>query len=83
MNPFNHINCHRDFGKPKNWDETKNGKCETLPIMEWTDPISKLQFMVSYWKPSEEEIQQILDGKCIVLGVNGRIHPVVFVGTEV
>lgn len=65
---------NHNFGKPKDWDEKKDGKCVTLPvnnngIVSW-----------SCWEPSETDIQDIIENKKIWLGIwGGENHPVVSV----
>lgn len=41
-----------------------------------------LQYMVSLWQPSVEEIEQIIAGQPIKLAVLGRRHPPVIVAVE-
>lgn len=82
MDIVNHILCNRDLGKPVNWDETKQGACAPLPIQDWVEPNTRQRFMISYWKPSADELAELVAGKAIILGVHGITHPVVFVGVE-
>lgn len=80
MNPINHPNCHRDLAKPPSWDNAKHGECVTLPIE--VVEIDNLQFMVSYWRPTPDEIAAITSGAAVKLGIQGRTHPVVMLGVE-
>lgn len=60
-------------GKPKNWDEEKDGTCFALPIRYELDPMMQC---TSVWAPTPEERRRIAAGENIVLNVVGRQPPV-------
>jgi hypothetical protein len=37
-----------------------------------------MAFMVSKWEPTPDEIQRLLAGAPVILGLTVRVHPVVF-----
>lgn len=57
------------LGKPKDWDEEKNGPCEGLPVVILEDG------MYSLWKPDEQEIDALRAGGSICLKVGSHAHP--------
>lgn len=73
------IGWTRDLCKPADWDESK-GSCGSLPIRDCV--IGDLQFMVSSWEPTPEELKRLNEGKPVLLGINGTIHPVVFLSVD-
>jgi hypothetical protein len=75
MNPIRPKSTTRELGKPVDWDEAKNGKCDTLPIEDLT--IDTLLFMRSLWKPSADELATLNAGGCVELYIQGSVHPVV------
>lgn len=72
----------RILGKPADWDEAVQGPCGGLPIRD-VILAGNAQFMVSAWTPLPDEIERIVAGEPIVLGINGTGHPVVFMGVGV
>lgn len=66
----------RVLGAPKGWDQ-KQLQCGMLPIADvmWDG----VQAMVSYWKPTPEELAQLNAGAHIQLSVVGTSHPPVSV----
>lgn len=72
----------RELGKPKDWDDEKQGICHALPIRDCIDAEGN-PLMVSAWQPTPEEIEAIVNGEPILLFVFGteeHAHPVVSVG---
>lgn len=69
-------NPTRILGAPQNWDHEKSGPCGALPIIDQPDA-SGLNFMVSFWRPTAEEIEALQRGATIQLHIEGFIHPVV------
>jgi hypothetical protein len=67
----------RRFGPPPDWVEERHGECATLCIADVRDEAGQ-PFMESMWRPSAEEIARLAAGACILLGVRGTVHPVVY-----
>lgn len=68
-------NPSRIFGKPRTWNEKTQGSCGSLPIIDQAH--SGTRFMVSFWRPTKEELELLQNGGVIQLHVEGYIHPVV------
>lgn len=58
------------LGPPESW---QRGTCSALPVK--IEPLG----MVSYWKPSIEELQGLIAGACVELVVFTHQHPPVAV----
>lgn len=78
MNPINFVGANANFGKPKDWDEAKNGPCATLPVLVQDLP-GGLKGHVSLWVPTAEERRKLLLGSAIMLSCVGG-QPVVALG---
>jgi hypothetical protein len=65
----------RDLGKPADWDEARDGRCQSLPVLDVETPAGPA--MVSAWFPSAEDIAQLAAGQPLHLWIYGRTHPVV------
>lgn len=63
----------RQLGAPKNWDANEHGECEVLPVL--TEGVHNY----SFWKPSQEELILLIEGKSVRLTVVGNSHPPVWV----
>jgi hypothetical protein len=63
------------LNKPKNWDGKLNGHCVVLPIRKET--INNMQFLVSAWEPTPDELDLLNRGAAIQLYIGGNSHPVV------
>ena len=61
---------------PANWDAEKKGPCKDLQIVDTFDDRGD-PVMLSAWKPDHEDIKDMLEGKPIMLMIQGRGHPVV------
>lgn len=68
------------FGAPRDWDEAKSGPCGGLPIKR--SEYRGTPTLTSYWRPSEEDIANILAGYCVRLTVFGEGHPPVSLDVE-
>lgn len=66
----------RRFDPPKDWNTDLDGPCEPLFIKD--DLINGVSTMLSAWKPNAEELQALVDGGSILLGIVGSAHPPVF-----
>lgn len=69
------------MGQPDDWNPS-DGECEVLYIRR--EQRGSLPVMLSAWKPSVAELELLLRGGSIVLGVLGEVHPPVMmmVSTE-
>lgn len=79
MQPATLLNETRAVGKPTNWNEEANGPCSFLSIHDscLSDPEADYNIMTSAWKPNEEELQILIKGGHVYLGIFGITHPVV------
>lgn len=68
----------RPIGKPKDWDEARDGKCSALHVRFDHHPGGT--FMTSAWRPEADEIGWMLAGANIHLGISAPRHPVVNLG---
>ena len=75
MTPTELANRTRRFVSPTNWDAYTRGECADLDIIDVKD--GDLPMMLSAWKPTMEEISQLLLGAPIWLHIVGTVHPVV------
>lgn len=69
-----------DFGKPRDWDESKFGPCGSLPIRReviGSGGSARLS-MFSNWKPSDAELAVLNAGGCVELECCG-VQPAVSV----
>lgn len=80
MNPINFNGADAKFGRPKDWDEERDGPCATLPVMRQPLP-GNLVSHISLWVPTPEERRQLLLGSAVVLSCVG-VQPVVAVGVS-
>ena len=69
----------RNLKKPSNWNDDVNGPCSDLSICDIQ--LNDMNYMVSAWMPTEEDLQKINRGGPIYIGINGHSHPVIFVST--
>jgi hypothetical protein len=61
------------LGRPVDWDENKNGHCDSLPVMR--TPWHGIPSFISIWKPSIAELNHLLKGGHVRLLVVGETHP--------
>lgn len=85
MEIINHPFCNQVIGAPadmKPGNGIDPGTCGNLPVYGYRN--DEGQWSASFWRPSEEEIQQLTLGGYIVLNVraSGRQHPVIAMGIE-
>lgn len=71
--PFN--GADTVLGAPSNWDASKHGECQGLPVRINTD--GGLCSLSSRWKLDAEEFAKLLDGGYVELTVFGETHLVV------
>lgn len=63
----------RELGKPKDWDNERDGHCEALPILDVD--ANGVPAMVSAWYPTPDEAKRIAAGEPVYLWIFGRSHP--------
>ena len=63
------------FHKPANWNEERDGPCQTLHVR--VDHEQGGKFMTSAWRPEADEVGWMLAGANIHLGLSAPSHPVV------
>lgn len=78
MKAINFNGADSNFGRPKDWNEERDGKCATLPVMRQPLPGNTVAH-ISLWVPTPEERRQLLLGSAVVLSCVG-VQPVVAVG---
>lgn len=76
MNPQPLSDATRSLGKPDDWNEERDGPCETLDIFDNIDELGRNQ-MISAWKPTDDELKRLNDGHFAYLHIYGTRHPVV------
>lgn len=64
----------RVLGKPRDWNEEKNGRCGSLPICDIVTP-DGLPVMVSAWVPTAAELKRLVAGQPVYLWIYGHSHP--------
>lgn len=70
----------RELGKPADWDDARDGICNSLPIQDIV--IEGQHCMISAWIPTVQEQLAILAGGTVYLRVVGTAHPPVMVWAE-
>ena len=68
----------RRMAPPADWDEEKNGRCGTLPIVDTV--VDGSPWMSSAWALSIPELAEHAAGAPILLSIRGTSHPVVSIG---
>lgn len=63
------------YGEPKNWDPERDGECYSLPVKQ-VEVAGGYSLMISVWKPTAEELQQLIAGHSVVLTCVGSQPPV-------
>lgn len=77
MTPVSISNKTRTLSPPADWI---GDDCEPLDIVDFTTENGN--FMVSLWKPSTEELEILLNGGYVHIGIRGTLFPVLSVGIE-
>lgn len=72
MNKIQHPSNNRVLGAPKGWDQ-KELPCDALPVTDVT--IEGHPAVMSFWRPTPEEIAAIQAGALIALSVIGSTMP--------
>lgn len=63
------------LGAPADWNEERDGHCGALFIKR--EPINGVAFMRSAWEIEPSEAGFLFAGARLILGVQGKTHPVV------
>jgi hypothetical protein len=63
-----------DFGKPRNWDDTRDGPCGVLPVRVEQEGVYNYHY--SNWKPDAEELKLLARGGVVELCCVGVQPPV-------
>lgn len=80
MEIIRHKQTTQDLAPPTDWDHQANGICNSLPVVDVVE--NNLNYMVSFWKPSQAELDLLNKGHAIALFVqcsDPDKHPVVAV----
>lgn len=77
MIPQKIVGYTRTLGAPRNWDERSQGHCGELPILDTVHEESRMQVMMSEWKPTPQELRKLVAGGSLFLTISGTQHPVV------
>lgn len=77
MNRTQHPSNTRVLGAPPGWDQS-HMPCDALPVTD--HELDGMPAMMSFWRPSEAELQALLAGGLVALTVLGATHPPVSVG---
>lgn len=66
----------RPLGAPKGWSQELDGSCGTLHVVDAVDTLSGQNFMYSFYRPTNAELEALMNGGILRLGIMGRAHPV-------
>lgn len=78
MNFVQHPTNNHAMGAPKGWDHGAE-PCGTLPMTVRPHATAGVE-LVSYWKPTVDELIELNSGGLVTLHVLGAGHPVVAMG---
>jgi hypothetical protein len=79
MNKHPHPTNNAVLGAPKDWDQAEL-PCAALPITRIQ--VEGMDAVVSYWKPSENELAMLAAGGSIALTVLGVTMPPVMLAVD-
>lgn len=79
MRHIQHSTNNGVLGAPKGWKQDEL-PCSALPVTHVDDEHG--HSIVSFWKPTPEEIAQLMDGASIALWVIGRTMPPVALAVQ-
>lgn len=78
MNPTPHPTNNHAMSAPRGWDHEAE-PCATLSLTVIPHPTAGIE-LVSYWKPTVDELIELNSGGLVTLHVLGQGHPVVALG---
>ncbi|MBA4343242.1 MAG: hypothetical protein C0423_13985 [Methylibium sp.] len=76
MNPTQHSTNNLVLGAPPGWDQTQT-YCSALPVTRAVTPEGQ-PLVLSFWRPSAEELQLLNSGGLVALSVYGNTMPPVW-----
>ncbi len=79
MNKHQHPSNNAVLGAPKGWDQGELA-CSALPITR--AEFGGMPAVVSYWKPTAEELAVLAAGGSIELAILGRTMPPVMLAVD-
>lgn len=83
MNPVRHPTTNIELGKPKDWNEERQGQCMMLPAtVSFAQHNEDPPMFETYWEPTPEEIAMLEVGGKVRLVVYGAKHPPVWVDVQ-
>ena len=71
MIPVKTARTTHDLGRPATWNEERDGKCMSLPVVR--DNAENV--WMSYWQPSPQDVEKLRNGAMIKLTVFGIGQP--------
>ena len=79
MDHTQHSSCNAVLGAPKNWDQNTL-ECRPLAITHtnW----SGLPAVVSFWRPSKEDLEKLNNGALVAVWIAGMTVPPMFLAVE-
>lgn len=77
MNRTQHPSNNFVLGAPPGWDQSTL-PCDALPVTRCE--LEGMPAMLSFWRPTAEELQALAAGGLVILSVLGCAHPPVSVG---
>lgn len=75
MNHFKHPDCNLTLVAPPDWDEQNpQTACDPLAVTRTyhQDGVKSHPVVISYWKPTDDELEMLVNGGCIALTVFGQ-----------
>lgn len=76
MQCYQHPECNDVLRPPKG---ATSEECRPLPILR--DALDGTPVVMSFWRPSAEELMMLQNGGGVVLVVHGHTHPPLFLTT--
>lgn len=70
----------RTVGKPKDWDDDLDGGCGSIFVLDAVDLQSGLNQMFTFYRFSDEELEELKAGGVLRLGIMSPAHPVFNMG---
>jgi hypothetical protein len=70
----------RPIGAPQGWDQTLDGPCGVLFVIDAIEVQSGHNVMYSFYRPTPEDLEALQQGGMLRLGVMGLGHPVITFG---
>lgn len=79
MNSVQHASNNRVLGAPSGWDQ-QSLPCDALAVTD--AKLGDVACIVSFWKPTPEELAALNAGGFVALHVMGRNMPPVAIGVQ-